>query len=400
MSTEVPLFRLVPNYIQRFEAYVPSKPDDELQKLYGCSRLFRLNNNENPLGPCPAAAEVIRRFPPPGASVYPSGDCFHLRVRLAARYGMSPDQFLFGNGANEVIAFVIKAFCETGDNIITADKTFAVYEWVAEFSGFEARLVPLKGYSFDDCEMLAQMDEHTKVLFVCNPNNPTGTYWNTDRLVAFLDRIAGSRIVVVDEAYAEFVEQPDFPDSMSLISRYPNLVVFRTFSKMHALAGLRIGYLAGSAEVVDVIRRTCVVYSVNTVAQAAALAVLNSGEEHILATRLLVREQRAFITDSLNRMGLEYLAGEGNFIMIRLPMNDSLAYRKLMKRGVMIRTMTGFRFPNWIRLTLSLPDAMESFVKALESILSHGSSNPSRRITSFSDTPAVDAPNPFSSQQE
>jgi histidinol-phosphate aminotransferase len=262
MNRPVSFQHLAPEYVQRFEAYIPSKPDDELKKLFGCSHLFRLNNNENPLGPCPSAAKVIRGFVPSRASIYPSGDCWHLRQKLAEKHGMNPDQFLFGNGANEVIAFVIKAFCQQGDNIITADKTFAVYEWVAEFSGIEARRVPLKDYGFDDDEMIHRIDDHTKILFVCNPNNPTGTYWDSAKLKGFLNRVNGRRIVVVDEAYCEFVENPDFPDSMAMIKEHPNLVVFRTFSKMHALAGLRIGYLAGSREAVDIIRRTCVVYSV------------------------------------------------------------------------------------------------------------------------------------------
>ncbi len=369
MSPPVSFQHLAPEYVQRFEAYVPSKPDDELKKFFGCSRLFRMNNNENPLGPCPSAAKVIRSFVPSQASIYPSGDCWHLRQKLADKHGMDPDQFLFGNGANEVIAFVIKAFCQKGDNIITADKTFAVYEWVAEFSGIEARRVPLKDYGFDDDEMIRRIDDHTKILFVCNPNNPTGTYWDSAKLRGFLNRINDRQIVVVDEAYCEFVEKPDFPDSMAMIAEYPNLVVFRTFSKMHGLAGLRIGYLAGSSEAVDIIRRTCVVYSVNTLAQAAALAVLNDNGEHVQHTRNLVRRQKQLLTEYLDSLGLPFLSGEGNFVMIRLPMSDSLAYRRLMMQGVMIRTMTGFRFPNWIRVTMALPDAMNSFMTGLDSIL-------------------------------
>lgn len=369
MSQPLSFLHLAPEYVQRFEAYIPSKPDDELKKRFGCSRLFRLNNNENPLGPCPSAVNVIRGFPPSRSSIYPSGDCWHLRRKLAEKYDMDPDQFLFGNGANEVIAFVIKAFCQKGDNIITADKTFAVYEWVAEFSGIEARRVPLADYGFDDAEMLRSIDDRTKILFVCNPNNPTGTYWNAVKLRGFLNRINGRQIVVVDEAYCEFVEKPDFPDSMAMIAEYPNLVVFRTFSKMHALAGLRIGYLAGSREAVDIIRRTCVVYSVNTLAQAAAQAVLEDNGEHVQHTRSLVRQQKQVLTEYLAGLELPFLSGEGNFIMIRLPMSDSLAYRRLMMQGVMIRTMTGFRFPNWIRVTIALPDAMDAFMAALESIL-------------------------------
>ncbi len=363
------LDRLVPDYVKRFQAYIPSKPDPELMQLYGVDHLWRLNNNENPLGPPPKAQEVIANFPPPRAAVYPSGDVYYLRQALAQRFGMHPEQFLVGNGANEVITFVIKAFCQEGDNIVTADKTFAVYEWVATFSGFEARLVPLKDFAFDDQGMLARVDERTKIIFVCNPNNPTGTWWDRDRMERFLERVAGRQIVVVDEAYREFVEDPAFPDGMELIPRWPNLVVFRTFSKMYGLAGLRIGYLAGSMEVVDIIRRTCVVYSVNTLAQEAALAALEDDQEHIARTRALVREEKAFLHEELGRQGLTIQDGEGCFLMVRLPMSDTLAYRRLMRKGVMVRTMTGFRFPNWIRISIGLHPAMEELVAGLRDIL-------------------------------
>ncbi len=368
MSEAFRLDRLVPPHVRRFEAYSPSKPDDELKKLYGCARLFRLNNNENALGPPPAAQQVIRHFPPPRGAVYPSGDSYYLRLRLAERFGLHPEQFLVGNGANEAISFVIKAFCQEGDNIVTADRTFAVYEWIATFSGLQVHLVPLKDYGFDAEALLAAIDAHTKVLFLCNPNNPTGTYWDEVRLRGFLDRVDGRQIVVVDEAYAEFVEAPDFPHAMALIREYPNLVVFRTFSKMYGLAGLRVGYLAGDPEVVGIIRRTCVVYSVNILGQAAALAALEDDEEHLLRTRALVRRAKAFLRREVGALGLPVVLGEGNFAMVKLAMSDSLAYRKLMARGVMIRSMTGFRFPNWIRVTLAADEAMEAFVEALSQI--------------------------------
>ena len=163
MTSRPPLERLVPEYVKHFEAYVPSKPDAELMKLYGCNHLHRLNNNENALGPPPAAQEVLRRVPPFRASMYPSGDSFYLRLKLAEQFDKHPDDFIVGNGANEVITFVIKAFCEKGDNIITADKTFAVYEWVAQFSGFEARVLPLKEYRFDSQAMLDQIDEKPRL---------------------------------------------------------------------------------------------------------------------------------------------------------------------------------------------------------------------------------------------
>lgn len=367
---DVPLNRLVPEYIKKFEAYIPSRPDPELMRLYRVDHLWRLNNNENPLGPPEGSARIIEQFPPKKASIYPSGDSYCLRVKLAEKFGLDPDQIIFGNGANEAIAFVIKAFCQEGDNIITADKTFAVYEWVAEFSGFEARLVPLKDFGFDDEGMLGRIDDRTKILFVCNPNNPTGTYWDEPRLRGFLDNVAGRQIVVVDEAYCEFVEAPDYPDCMGLLKEYPNLVTFRTFSKMYGLAGLRIGYLAGGRDVVDVIRRTCIVYSVNTVAQEAALAAIGD-DEHVARTRRHVNAEKAYLLRELGNLGLETQAGEGCYVMARLPLSDTLVYRQLMSKGVMIRTMTGFRFPNWIRVSIGVHEAMEAFVNGLADIL-HG----------------------------
>jgi histidinol-phosphate aminotransferase len=361
--------RLQPDYVRGFDPYIPSKPDAELKRLYGCERLYRLNNNENALGPPPPAQEAIRAFPPPASAIYPSGDAYVLRHKLAARFGKHPDQFLVGNGANEVIAFVVKAFCEQGDNIVTADRTFAVYEWLATFSGIEPRLVPLRDLAFDPDAMLAAIDGRTKVVFVCNPNNPTGTYWSRDLLLSVLERIGGRCILVVDEAYCEFVEAPDFPDGMALIDDHPNLVVFRTFSKMYGLAGLRIGYLAGQLDVVHAIRRTCIVYSVNSLAQVAAEAALED-PDHVARTRTLIRDSRAALVRHLDALGLPHVAGEGNFVMVRLPMNDALAYRRLMRAGYMVRAMTGFRFPDWIRVTLTRPEVMDGLGEALRDLLS------------------------------
>jgi histidinol-phosphate aminotransferase len=331
--------------------------------------LHRLNNNENVLGPSPGARRVIEAFDPKRAPVYPSGDCFDLRLALAARFGKSPDQFLVGNGSCEVIASVVKAFCERGDNIVTADKTFAVYEWVAEFSGFEARLIPLCEWGFDPQAMLDAVDERTKIVFLCNPNNPTGTYWDEATLRTFLDRVHNRCIVVIDEAYFEFVDEPDFPDGMEIMRSYPNVVVFRTFSKMYALAALRVGYLCASLDVVDIIRRTHVVYSVNTLGQTAAAAALVDDQEFIAATRSMVAEGKDLLSREFSRLGLEYICGQGNYMMVRVPMSDTLLYRLLARRGILVRTMTGFRFPGWIRVSLVQRPVMEAFCQALAEVL-------------------------------
>jgi histidinol-phosphate aminotransferase len=361
------LEHLTPRHIREIEPYVPSRPDDELKSMYGCRLLHRLNNNENPLGPPPAAQAAVNRFPPTSAALYPSGDAFHLRQALAETLHMHPDQFLVGNGSCELISCVVRAFCAAGDNIVTSDQTFAVYEWVAQQTAVERRLVPLNEYTFDDEAMLRQIDARTKVIFLCNPNNPTGTYWQRARVMQFLQRVAGRCIVVLDEAYFEYVEDPEYCDGMRLLDQHPNLIIFRTFSKMFGLAGLRIGYLAGAPNVVDVIRHAYIVYSVNSIAQAAAEAALRHAREHIEETRAMVREGKKLLRAGLAQLGLQYLCGEGSYCMIKVPMSDMLLYRRLMRRGLMVRTMTGFRFPGWIRVTIAGRAVLQQLIEALAS---------------------------------
>ncbi len=365
----IKLHEFVPDYVRTFERYVPSQPDSVLMRQYGVSRLHRLNNNENALGPPPLAREAIAAFAPERAAVYPSGDAYDLRQALAARFGKSADQFLVGNGSCEVISSVIRAFCGPGDAIVTADKTFAVYEWVARFSGIEARLVPLVRQALDPGAMLAAVTDNAKIVFVCNPNNPTGSWWNRAVLERFLDALDGRALVVLDEAYREYLDDPAFPDGLEIMERHPNVLVFRTFSKMYALAGFRVGYLCGSPEAVDFVRRTHIAYSVNTLGQIAATAALADDAGHIAATRRMVAEAGSRLRDLFDAMGLEYVSGAGNFIMVRTPIADTLLYRRLMREGVMVRTMTGFRYPNWIRVSLAREPAMEAFARALPKVL-------------------------------
>ncbi|MYL82338.1 aminotransferase class I/II-fold pyridoxal phosphate-dependent enzyme [Desulfovibrio aerotolerans] len=359
----------VPAYVREFESYVPSRPDPVLMRQYGVTGLHRLNNNENALGPPPLAQEAIAAFDPHRAAIYPPGDAYDLRAALAAKFGKSPDQFLVGNGSCEVISSVVRAFCQPGDAVVTADKTFAVYEWVARFSGVEPVLVPLRDQAIDAGGMLAAVTARTKVVFICNPNNPTGTWWNRQTLETFLAGLAGRAVVVLDEAYREYVTDPDFPDGLEVLTRHPHVLVFRTFSKMYGLAGLRVGYLCGSQEAVDIVRRTHIAYSVNALGQIAATAALADDAGHIAATRGMVAQARSFLRDLFDGLGLEYVAGEGNFLMARTPVSDTLLYRRLMREGVMIRTMTGFRFPNWIRVSLVEEPAMAAFAAALKKVL-------------------------------
>lgn len=367
--SNLPLDRLVPSHIHSFEPYYPSPPDRELMQLYQLKQLHRLNNNENPLGPPPAVRTMLQTIEAGTIPIYPNGDSRHLRHVLADTFGKSPEQFLVGNGSCELISSVVKAFCETGDNIVTADKTFAVYEWVAEFSGLDARLVPLKGYGFDPDAMLSARDERTKIIFVCNPNNPTGTYWNRETLIRFLDSVGGEQIVVLDEAYFEYVDKPDYPDGMRLLEAYPNLIIFRTFSKMYALAALRVGLLCAAEELVDIVRRTHVAYSVNTLGQQAAAEAMRNSASFVAETRTMVRHGKQRLTAMFSQMGLEHIVGEGNYMMVKTPISDTLLHRKLLRKGFMVRTMTGFRFPNWVRISIVQETVMEAFCSTFQTLL-------------------------------
>lgn len=359
----------VPDYVRSFESYTPSRPDPVLMRQYGLSRLYRLNNNENALGPPPAAREALAGFPPERAAVYPSGDSYFLREALAGRHGKDRDRFLVGNGSTEIITAVIKALCGPGDAIVAADKTFAVYEWVGKFSGVETRLVPLRGPDLLPDDVLAAVNDRTRIVFLCNPNNPTGSWWDREALERFLVRLGGRAFVVLDEAYCEFMDDPAFPDGMEVMERHDNVLVFRTFSKMYGLAALRVGYLCGSLAAVDVIRRTHLAYSVNTPGQFAAAAALEGDAGHIRDTRAMVAAARTFLEETFAGLGLECYSRSGNYLMVRVPVSDTLLYRRLMREGVMIRTMTGFRFPNWIRVSLGLEEAMAAFAAGLRKVL-------------------------------
>ncbi|GAB6037511.1 histidinol-phosphate transaminase [Fundidesulfovibrio butyratiphilus] len=363
------LLERVPSYVRDFESYVPSRPDPILMRQFGVTHLYRLNNNENAQGPPRLAQEAIAAFASERAAIYPSGDAYDLRQALAAKFGKLPEQFLVGNGSCEVISSVVRAFCGPGDAIVTADKTFAVYEWVARFSGVQTLLVPLVQHALDPAAMLAAVTDTTKIVFVCNPNNPTGSWWNRATLDRFLSGLGDRALVVLDEAYREYLDDPDFPDGLELMARHANVIVFRTFSKMYGLAGFRVGYLCGSPEVVDLVRRTHIAYSVNILGQIAAKAALVEDEGHIASTRRMVDEAKAYLQDFFETLGLEYVSGAGNFMMVRTPISDTLLYRRLMQQGVMVRTMTAFRYPNWIRISMAKAQAMEAFAKALRMIL-------------------------------
>ncbi len=372
MGAATSIEQLVPEHLRGLEPYIPSKPDEELKKLYGCKTLHRLNNNENALGPCPAALRALSGSDASSASKYPSGDAWQLRKAISSRFSIDPERVVVGNGANEVISFAVRAFCSQGEKVVLPDKTFAVCEWLASYNGCVSSLIPLRGSCNDLDAMLGAIDSKTKLLYVCNPNNPTGGFIGKRQIADFLDKVAGRAVVIVDEAYIEFLENWEAHSCFDLIERHPNLMVFRTFSKIYALAGLRVGYALCSQELSEALKRTRIVYSVNSLAQLAAKACVEPSsetEEHLAKTRRMVDEGKRLLVSDFDSLKLHHIEGEGNFAMVELPFNDALAYRMLMTRGYMPRTMTGFRFPNWLRITCVSRPVLEGFCEALAAIL-------------------------------
>lgn len=361
---------LVPEHVKAFSPYIPSKPDEYLKQMFRIDHFHRLNNNENYLGPVLMAENSIQNLNSIDIPKYPSGDAFSLREKLAEKFSFEKDNFLIGNGSNELITSIVKAFCQNGDNIVAADKTYAVYEWVAEYSGIDVKLAELDDdHQLPVSRMLDAIDSHTKIIFLCNPNNPTGKYWTTEMMRYFLDQVDGRCIVVLDEAYFEFVEKTDFPDGMKLVQDYPNLVVFRTFSKMYGLASLRIGYLFADQRLISIIEKTHIKYSVNHLAQISAWESLNNDHELLSKTREEVQKGKIILKHCFNDLGLNHSGGEGNFWMVELPVSDLLVYKKLMKKGFAIRPMTTFRFPNWIRVSIVEHEVMDKFCKAIKTVL-------------------------------
>ena len=360
---------LVPDYIKGFTAYIPSKPDDHIKRMFKVEHFYRLNNNENFLGPVSGAPELIHQLEQTVIPAYPSGDSFSLREKLAEKFKKSADQFLIGNGSNELITSIAKAFCEKGNNIIAADKTYAVYEWVAQYSGFEVRLVKLnEKHELLPEKVLEAIDQNTKIVFLCNPNNPTGKYWNKEQLEFFLEKVNNRCVVVLDEAYFEYVNREDYPNGMELMNKYPNAVVFRTFSKMYGLASLRIGYLCARPELISIIEKTHIKYSVNLPAQLTAWQSMHDDFELIRKSREEVARGKKLLLNCIDHLGFNHVGDQGNYWMIELPASDMIIYKKLMRKGFAVRPMTPFRFPNWIRVSIAEYSIMQKFCETFKAL--------------------------------
>jgi len=357
---------LIPEWIQRLAPYPPGMPLEELEREYGITGSIKLASNENPFGPSPRAIAAIAEALPM-LHRYPDGSGYYLRQKLAARVGVAADAIILGNGSNDIIELAVRAFLRPGDEAVMADQAFVIYQMVVQAAGAISRPVPLRRFTHDLEAMKAAIGPATRLVFLANPNNPTGTIYKRDEWEDFLDDVPPHVLIVADDAYADYVEDAAYPDSLTYQRRDRLLLTLRTFSKIYGLAGVRVGYGVGPLEVIEVLNRIRQPFNVNALAQVAALAALDD-QAHVERTRANNREGLAFLRTACERMRRPYVPSWANFLLIDVG-DAAHVYEGLLRRGVIVRPMDVYGFPHHLRVTVGTPEENQRFVESLAAVL-------------------------------
>jgi histidinol-phosphate aminotransferase len=360
---------LVPPYVASLLPYVPGKPIEEVEREYGVRDVAKLASNENALGPSPKAVAAIRAVAEK-VNLYPDGSAYFLRNALAAKLGVDPREVFVGNGSNDLIELLVRTFVLDDEEVLTSAQSFVAYKLAAQEHGRTLVEAPMKARFHYDLDAIKKLlSRRTKVVFLANPDNPTGTWFTEAELTPFLDAVPKETLVVLDEAYVEFVDAPGFQDALALRRKYPNLVVLRTFSKIYGLAGLRLGYGLARPEVVEYIDRVRAPFNVNTVAQAAGVAALGD-VEHVERSRALVRDERPFLSAGLAALGATVVPSQGNFVLVDFPGKPGKElFEALLREGVIVRPVAGYGFPTAQRVTVGTRPENEKCLAALRKVL-------------------------------
>jgi histidinol-phosphate aminotransferase len=360
-----------PDYVLGIQPYVPGKPLEELERELGIANSIKLASNENPVGPSPKALEAVKASFS-DINRYPDGAGYYLKKVLAerlstgegARAEISEDELILGNGSNELLDIAVKTYMQDGDEAVMAVPSFVVYSMAAQGVGGKPIQVPLKNYTHDLSAMADAITPRTKIIFIANPNNPTGTINRKDEFERMMEKVPDHIIVVLDEAYYEYVTAADYADSLRYLHSEKNVLILRTFSKIYGLAGLRIGYGIAKKEILNDMNRLREPFNTNTIAQRAALAALDDSE-HLSHSRNVNEAGKEYLYNGLASLGVTYVPTEANFLYI--PVQNAMAvYDSLLKKGVIIRPMG----PQAIRVTIGLPEENKRFIEAFGTAIS------------------------------
>jgi histidinol-phosphate aminotransferase len=360
----VSIEELVNPHIRDLSPYVPGKSMGELERELGITSSIKLASNENPLGPSPKALAALRDAIDE-VHRYPDGACCALRARLSEKLGVDENQLVFGCGADEILELICKTFVGNGEEVVMPWPSFAMYPIVVKGMGGKVVQVPLRpDFSHDLDAMLEAITEKTKLVFVCNPDNPTGTSIGAEAFDAFVAKLPSNVVLAVDEVYFEFVRRGDFPKTLELLRKRPATLVLRSFSKIYGLAGLRVGYGIGHPDLVGYLERARHPFNVNRLAEAAAVAALDD-DDHERRTLALNGEGIEYLGKELTALGYEVAPTDTNFILVKTGASVSEA---LMKTGVIVRPMTSFGLPDYVRITIGLPEENQRLVKELRAL--------------------------------
>jgi histidinol-phosphate aminotransferase len=353
-----------PEYIRAIAPYVGGKPIEEVARELDLdpATIIKLASNENPRGASPKVQAAIAAALA-DLTRYPDGNGFALKTALASRLHLAPEQIVLGNGSNDVLELVTQAFLRPGDHAVYSQYAFIVYPLATQARGARGIEVPAKDHGHDLDAMLAAVTRNTRVVFIANPNNPTGTWLAGDVVERFIAAVPRDVIVVLDEAYNEFLDPSERTDSSAWISQYANLVVSHTFSKAHGLAALRVGYGVMDAAIADLLNRVRQPFNVNSLAQAAALAALDD-TQYVEDSRVLNRDGRQHLEAGLRALGLHYLPSRGNFVLFEAG-NAMAVYQALLREGVIVRPVANYGLPAWLRVTVGTPRENDRFLASL-----------------------------------
>ena len=363
----VDFLKLAQPGITELSPYQPGKPIEELERELGIVDIIKLASNENPLGPSRLVTESIAGQLGELAR-YPDGSAYQLKGKLQAKLGVDPSMVTLGNGSNDVLELVARVFLGPGLESIVSEHSFVVYTLVTKSLGAELTVIPAIDFGQDLKATWAAISDRTRVVFIANPNNPTGTWVDKQRLLSFLDAVPEEVLVVLDEAYAEYVAEPDYPNGLELVDDYPNLIVTRTFSKAYGLAGLRMGYSVSHPDIADLMNRVRQPFNVNAMSLAAALVALDD-EAYLKESVRVNNEGMKMLTDACDQLGLGYIPSVGNFLTIDFGCDAMPIYDGLLQEGVIVRPIGVYGMPNHLRVTVGLPVENKRFIDSLKKLL-------------------------------